>query len=69
MTDVTTVLINVTRNNNRPIWRVAGNATIEIRETQALSDSIGSVCYPSILSCYNFIIQIKLSHYFINEII
>ena len=43
LTDVTTVQINVTRNNNRPVWRVSNNANITILETQPLSESIGSV--------------------------
>jgi len=41
--DVSTVLINVTRNNNRPVWRSDHIKNITILETQALSDAIDSV--------------------------
>lgn len=42
-TDLTTVQVNVTRNNQRPVWRVANVANITIRETQPLSESIDTV--------------------------
>ena len=48
-TDVTTVQINVTRNNQSPVWRVADVANITIRETQPLSESIGTVRFSSIV--------------------
>ena len=65
LTDVTTVQINVTRNNNRPVWRVSNNANITILETQPLSDSIGSVsgqyaCLLMLSQCY-FLLHLMIA--------
>lgn len=43
LTDTTTVTVNVTKNSERPVWRVAGTGEIRILETQPLSQSIATV--------------------------